>query len=103
PILTSGFAALRPSGETSQFANLTPYHAIVITVAAGFGEELACRGLLMTALSRRLPMWGAVIAQAVFFGFAHSEYGTWIHVLEPALFGLVAGLAVWRFGLWAGI
>lgn len=99
----SGFDALRQSDETSVFANMTPYHAIVISLAAAFGEELLYRGLVQTAVARRLPMLGAIVVQALFFGFAHSGYATWIHVLLPTLFGLVAGLVAWRLGIWAAI
>jgi len=101
--LLSSVKSLNQSDEASVFANMTPYHALMISLAAGFGEELAYRGILQTFLSRRLPMWLAVVAQAVFFGFAHSGYGTWSHVLLPIGFGLVAGAAAWAFGLWAGI
>lgn len=99
----SGFQALRQSDETSLFANMTPYHALLISLAAAFGEELVYRGLVQTALARRLPMVGAIVVQALFFGFAHSGYATWIHVLLPTLFGLVAGLVAWRLGIWAAI
>lgn len=164
-VLLSGFEQLRQSDESSLFANMTPYHALTISLAAGFGEELVYRALLMTglgvawsALARVLgsrgrlalatfallmaavvslglvalagsgevpwvfllvlagaavaiallawwlgPMAAAVTIQAVFFGFAHSGYGTWIHVLLPTLFGLVAGLVAYLFGLWAAI
>lgn len=98
-----GIDALRQSDESSLFANMTPYHAITISLAAGFGEELVYRGLLQTGLSRRMPMAVAILVQALVFGFAHSGYGTWIHVLMPTLFGLFAGLVAWRFGLWAAI
>lgn len=102
-LLLSGFDALRQSDETSLFANMTPYHALTISLAAGFGEELLYRGLLQGALGRRMNVLLAVAVQAVVFGFAHSGYGTWIHVLLPTLFGLVAGLVAYAFGIWAAI
>jgi membrane protease YdiL (CAAX protease family) len=109
-LATANASALRQSDETSVFANMTIYHAIVISLAAGFGEELVFRGLVQTAIQRILPRGGlawpmlvAVVVQSVFFGLAHSGYGTWIHVLEPALFGLIAGLVAWAFGIWAAI
>ncbi len=99
----NGVQQLQQSDETSIYDNMTVYHAVVISLAAGFAEELAYRGLLQTGLSRRMPMAVAVVVQAVVFGFAHSGYGTWVHVILPTLFGLVAGLIAWRFGLWAAI
>jgi membrane protease YdiL (CAAX protease family) len=102
-VLLSGFESLRQSDETSLFANMTPYHALTISLAAGFGEELLYRGLLQGALGRRMNVLLAITVQAVVFGFAHSGYGTWIHVLLPTLFGLVAGLVAYAFGMWAAI
>jgi membrane protease YdiL (CAAX protease family) len=101
--LVSGVQQLNQSDETSLFANMTPYHALLISLAAGFGEELAYRGLLMGWLSRRVPMAGAILVQSAVFGLAHSGYGTWSHVLLPTLFGLVAGAVAWAFGVWASI
>lgn len=102
-IATAGFQSLRQSDETSVFANMTVYHAVLISLAAAFGEELVYRGFLQTILGRRMPMVAAVLLQAIFFGFAHSGYATWIHVLMPTLFGIAAGLVAWRFGIWAAI
>ena len=102
-LLTAGLESLRQSDESSVFANMTVYHALLISAAAAFGEELLYRGLIQGTLSRRLPMAAAIAIQAVVFGFAHSGYATWIHVLLPTLFGLVAGFAAWRFGIWASI
>ena len=116
-VLTAGFESLRQSDESSVFANMTLYHALLISAAAAFGEELLYRGLMQTALARAfgahrpgltaaaraVAVGGAIVLQAVVFGFAHSGYATWIHVLLPTLFGLVAGFAAWRFGLWSAI
>ncbi len=115
-LATRGLESLRQSDESSVFANMTLYHAVLISLAAAFGEELLYRGFLQTLLARAfrrvaaprrlgqgLAVGVAVVVQAVFFGFAHSGYATWIHVLLPALFGLVAGIAAWRFGIWSAI
>lgn len=102
-VLTAGLESLRQSDESSVFANMTVYHAVLISAAAAFGEELLYRGLIQSTLARRLPMAAAIAIQAVVFGFAHAGYATWIHVLLPTLFGLVAGFAAWRFGIWASI
>ncbi len=112
----SGFEALRQSDESSVFANMTPYHAVILSLAAAFGEELLYRGLVQTALARAFKagagatpvvravgLGAAIVVQALFFGLAHSGYATWIHVLLPTLFGLVAGVVAWRWGIWAAI
>jgi membrane protease YdiL (CAAX protease family) len=95
--------SLNQSDESSIFDNMTVLHAVLISLAAGFGEELVYRGVLLVGLSRRMPMLVAIVVQAVVFGLAHGGYGTWSHVLLPALFGLVAGLIAWAFGIWAAI
>ena len=95
--------SLNQSDESSIFDNMTLLHAVLISLAAGFGEELVYRGVLMVGLSRRMPMLVAIVVQAIVFGLAHGGYGTWSHVLLPALFGLVAGLIAWTFGIWAAI
>ena len=115
------FDTLQQSDESSVFDNMTPYHAVLISLAAAFGEEAVYRGVLLVLLlgaGHRIAQaagvapgtardWtvglAAVTVQAVFFGFAHSGYATWIHVLLPTLFGLVAGIAAWRFGIWSAI
>lgn len=114
-LVTQGLESLRQSDESNVFANMTVYHAIAISLAAAFGEELLYRGLLQTGLARLfglragtavgrgLALGGAIVAQAVVFGLAHSGYGTWIHVLLPTLFGLVTGIVAWRFGIWSTI
>ncbi len=98
-----GFQSLQQGDETSIWDNMTFYHALLISAAAAFGEELLYRGFAQTVLARRMPMLVAVLLQALFFAFAHSGYGTWIHVMLPFFFGLIAGIVAWRFGIWAAI
>lgn len=117
-LLLSNVDSLNQSDESSIFDNMTVYHALLISLAAGFGEELLYRGVLLVGLAhglmrvfragptgpgRVLAMLGAIVLQALLFGLAHGGYGTWSHVLLPALFGLVAGLIAWAFGMWAAI
>ncbi len=98
-----GQQALVNGDETNVWANMTPYHAIFISLAAGFTEEILYRGLILMALTRVVPTWVAVVLQAAFFGFAHAGYGTWAHVIGPALFGLFMGFVAMRWGIWAAI
>lgn len=112
-VAASGVEALQRGEESQVWKNMTVYHAVLISLAAGFGEELLYRGFLMTALAAafaRGPGMGrtpamvlAIAAQALVFGFAHAGYGTVIHVIMPFLFALVAGVVAWRFGIWSAI
>ncbi len=102
--------ALVNGDETSVWDNMTPYHAIFISLAAGIGEELVYRGVLLVGLLHllrrmepRARVTLAVGIQALVFGFAHAGYGTWAHVIVPTLFGLVAGAIAMRYGIWAAI
>ena len=102
-LLTRDVAALHQGDEASVWDNMTVFHALLISLAAAFGEELLYRGFLQGALSRVAPMPVAVAVQAVFFAFAHAGYGTWIHVLQPFLFALLTGVVAWRWGIWAAV
>lgn len=98
--------------ESRVWENMTVFHAVMISAAAAMTEELVYRVLallLAAALLRRLgargqtALWGAVVLQAVLFGLAHGGYGTLYHVIGPTLFGLIAGVAAVRFGIWSAI
>lgn len=99
------------TGDESQvFVEMTPDLAILLSFAAGFGEEFAYRALFFTfllwafgahrATGRRAwgRVTGALLAQALFFGLIHSGYGNLAHIVTPFLFGLVVGIIFLRFG-----
>ncbi len=88
------------TGDESQlWANLTIPLILALSTVAAVTEEWLFRGLLQRTLAQRVPIAGAIALQAVFFGFTHSGYGTWAHVLGPILFGLAAGWVAHRLGL----
>lgn len=101
------------NGDESQvWRNMTPYHAVMISAAAAFTEELVYRvlGLAVFAwllrrigASERGALWGGVVLQALLFAAAHGGYGTWAHVLLPLLFGLFTGVLVLFFGVWSAV
>ncbi len=95
--------ALVTGDESSVWDDMTPYHTVWISLAAGFGEELVYRGVLLVLLLRIMPAWAAVGIQALVFGFGHAGYGTLAHVIVPTLFGIFAGVVALRFGLWSAI
>ena len=69
--------------------------ALSITVAAPLAEELMFRGVIQTRLERAMPMWAAVVLQAVLFGVVH---GTPIQMAYAFLLGLVFGFLRSRTG-----
>jgi membrane protease YdiL (CAAX protease family) len=87
--------------ESAYWSNLTPAIVLALSAAAAVSEEFVYRGLLLRALMRRAPWGWALALQALAFGFVHSGYGNWAHVLGPALFGALMGLVALRVGLLA--
>jgi len=76
----------------------------LLSLGAGFCEELVFRGYLMRQFSAwtRLP-WLALLLQSALFGVSHGYQGV-VACLKIALFGLVFGmLAMWRRSLRPGM
>ncbi len=110
--LTNAAPALTNGDESRVWDNLTVYTVVMVSLTAAFTEELTYRVLLLVAFQRlllragqpeRTALWGAVAVQSIVFGLAHAGYGTWIHVLLPTFFGVIAGVAAVRFGLWTAV
>lgn len=103
PILSPG------SDESLYWRNITIPLIVLLSLAAGLGEEFLFRGLLLTRLTRWfgglarhaawLPFLLAALVQAAAFGLIHAGYGTWVHVLGPALFGLGMAWIARRLGV----
>jgi membrane protease YdiL (CAAX protease family) len=70
---------------------------IIVSCAAGIGEELVFRGYLqgqLWSLTKNLP--AALVLQAFIFGIGHIYQG-WKPALVTAIYGLIFGLvAAWR-------
>lgn len=74
--------------ESRYWIHITVPLIILVSATAGLTEEFLFRGVLLRHLQGWMP-WGlAALAQAVFFGFIHAGYGSWVHVLGPMAFGL---------------
>jgi len=111
-LLALAGAPFRSQGGVSVYANATAYHAALLALAAGVGEEVVFRGVLQQGLKRLLaraglPGMGATVAalwvQAVPFAYLHAYYGD-LSALGLALgFGLVAGAATELWGLGAAM
>ena len=69
--------------------------ALSIAVAGPLAEELMFRGVIQTRLERAMPVWAAVVLQAVLFGVTH---GTPVQMAYAFLMGLVFGLLRSRTG-----
>lgn len=73
---------------------------IVISLTAGFVEELIYRGYLQVQFARLgMPVALAVVAQGIIFGAGHSYEGV-SKAVAIAVFGILAGtMAAWRRSL----
>lgn len=69
--------------------------ALSIVVVGPLAEELVFRGIIQTRLERAMPVWAAVVLQAVLFGVTH---GTPVQMAYAFLMGLVFGLLRSRTG-----
>jgi len=98
PDHAKGIKGLLPSGrlEVSLW--------IMLSLSAGFVEEMVFRGYLQAQFVRwGVPAFLAIIAQAVFFGAVHIYKG-FNGVVLGFVFAILAGvLAVWRKSLRPGI
>lgn len=96
----AGVAAIRRLYHSSlrpMFGGITSGDVLVISVAAGVGEELLFRGVLQ-------PEVGLLPASLI-FGLLHTggsgtlAFGAWVAVMG----GVLGGLAVWTDGLLAPV
>ena len=74
--------AMRLSTETG----LIP--ALAVVAGAPVAEELVFRGVIQSRLERAMPVWIAIVLQAVLFGFIH---GTPVQIGYAFLMGLLFG------------
>lgn len=97
--------------ETRLFENMTPLLVLLLSLVAGFGEELLFRAILQPRLERGylnivpgqpfLAVVLAVITQALLFGVVHAGYLNPLHVLLPFAFGVLTGFAFKYWGFLA--
>jgi membrane protease YdiL (CAAX protease family) len=94
------FTPVQVGGDESHYwRNITIPLIVLVSGMSGLTEELLFRGILFTRLARAMPLIVAVLLQAIFFGVIHAGYGTWTHVIAPALFGLGMAWIVRTLGL----
>jgi uncharacterized protein len=76
---------------------------VLVSLTAGFCEELLFRGYLIFYLSAWMPLWTAALASSALFGFAHAYLGV-SGVVRAAGLGLVfAALYLISGTLWLPI
>ena len=75
----------------------------LLSVAAGFGEEIAYRGFALTALTPLLGGAGALMASSLAFGIVHAYQG-YLGVVRTTLLGAFLAWGYLESGsLWPGI
>lgn len=72
------------------FAEVPIVGLLVISFAAGFGEELLFRGLLQTVFTEWMPIWLAILLAAAVFGVMH--YLTLTYAILATLMGCYLGI-----------
>lgn len=76
---------------------------VLVSLHAGFCEELFFRGYLIALLNYSLPLWAAAVVAIILFGFAHMYQGG-RGILGTAVVGLVMlGLYVLSGSLWVSM
>ena len=81
--------AMRLSTETGMIP------ALAVVAGAPLAEELVFRGVIQSRLERAMPVWIAMVLQAVLFGFIH---GTPVQIGYAFLMGLLFGYIRYRTG-----
>lgn len=78
---------------------LTPLWALALSLTSAVGEELFFRGLLLGLGLTFLPVWGAVIAQALLFAAFHpAPRAAWAYPLWTGLIGAWFGIIAMASG-----
>ena len=77
---------------------------VLLSMAAGVGEELAYRGFLVPALTTVLGWsWGAALLSSAVFGLLHAYQG-WLGIARTAALGFVLAASLILTGvLWPAI
>ena len=92
-----GFSGLFPSNSLELGA------WIVMSLTAGFCEELVFRGYLQRALQSATNAAIAIVAQGVIFGLVHFYQGIKLVTIIIVLGTMLGFLAHWRRKLWPGM
>lgn len=78
---------------------LTPQWAMALSLTSAVGEELFFRGFLLGLGLTFLPVWGAVLAQALLFAAFHpAPRAAWGYPLWTGLIGMWLGIVTLATG-----
>lgn len=84
------------------FAHAGPLDLVLVSCAAGFGEEALFRGLLQRGLEPVVGTWLALAAASLAFGLAHAV--TLGYAVFATLMGAYLGLLyAWSANLWVAV
>ncbi|MHB8632406.1 MAG: CPBP family intramembrane glutamic endopeptidase [Thermoplasmatota archaeon] len=121
--------SIHTGNDSAVFSQVTLYHVVLLSLAAGFAEEIVFRGVMQQSLKRGMAfLWNrvrppraasapgrghralrgvwlsaAILLQAIPFAYAHAGYANLQHLLFAFLFAVVAGVVVETFGMWTAI
>lgn len=102
-LLLTGYEEENPLAEQIG-KQLSVISLILIPLLSAVSEEVFFRGLLHMQMEERIGFTPAVLASSALFALAHLEYGTFLQVVMPFLFGLVLGFLMHRCkNTWAPI
>lgn len=68
---------------------------LCVCILAPIGEELIFRGLTLRIMRKAIPLWAAVIVQALLFGIYHMNLVQGVYAF---LLGLLFGYIAYRYG-----
>lgn len=68
---------------------------LCVCILAPIGEELIFRGLTLRIMKKAIPLWAAVVVQAVLFGIYHMNLVQGVYAF---LLGLLFGYIAYRYG-----
>jgi membrane protease YdiL (CAAX protease family) len=85
------FIATDTASLYASFRGLTPIVATLALLPVVFGEELVWRGVVQTALVRRLGPWGGVTLAALAYALAHAPLRSPVLVVVALSCGMAWG------------
>ena len=94
-VLVSLVLALLPESWMEEYGKAMRLSTETGLIPAPVAEELVFRGVIQSRLERAMPVWIAMVLQAVLFGFIH---GTPVQIGYAFLMGLLFGYIRYRTG-----
>ncbi|MDE7365943.1 MAG: CPBP family intramembrane metalloprotease [Lachnospiraceae bacterium] len=83
------------SAVMDALGNESVWMILCVCILAPIGEELIFRGLTLRIMRKAIPLWAAVIVQALLFGIYHMNLVQGVYAF---LLGLLFGYIAYRYG-----